>query len=101
MAEELIRLGRAEETLKLLEVAMSGPTSDLRCVFYEPHGEPSLGKGRCTMYQARPLVCRLFGFAATRAKVRNTAERAPWMQCACPWDVKASAVLFLGEGNSS
>lgn len=37
------------------------------CVFYCP--DPcGAGKGRCSYYEFRPLVCRLFGFASRRNK---------------------------------
>jgi Fe-S-cluster containining protein len=33
------------------------------CVFYDMHG-----RGHCAVYPIRPLICRLFGFAAVRDK---------------------------------
>ena len=49
----------------LFEAAVAG--ADARCVFYESEdGAPH--KGRCTAYSLRPMLCRLFGFAARRGK---------------------------------
>lgn len=64
MARELIASGMAEEVLAKLE----DPTYPPQCVFYMRHSSDELGLGRCTMYETRPLVCRLFGFAAVRSK---------------------------------
>lgn len=41
--------------------------SDMYCPFFVKHPEPGL-QGRCTQYQWRPSLCRLFGFAARRDK---------------------------------
>lgn len=41
--------------------------ADLRCVLRRPEGI-AVDKGRCAHYRLRPLVCRLFGFAARRNK---------------------------------
>ena len=38
-----------------------------RCVFYEPRADHS-GRGRCSVYALRPLICRLFGFSAVTDK---------------------------------
>jgi Fe-S-cluster containining protein len=40
------------------------------CALYEPHGA---GRGRCSAYELRPAVCRLFGFAG-RLDKRGDAE---------------------------
>src|SRR6185295_15429071 len=38
-----------------------------QCIFYKP--DPLIeGKGRCSVYQWRPLICRLFGFSAITDK---------------------------------
>ncbi|KAG1679645.1 hypothetical protein FOA52_006162 [Chlamydomonas sp. UWO 241] len=50
--------------------------ASLLCALYEPEGGEGGGaRGRCGMYEQRPLVCRLFGFAATRCKVAAAAEK--------------------------
>jgi len=59
LALRLHREGRLEQTLVSL-----GPGEPPRpCVFYSPEPLGSFG-GRCSVYPLRPLVCRLFGFAA-------------------------------------
>lgn len=60
LAQHLFSQGSAEEWYR--RAKERGPGI---CVFYEPHGG---GKGRCSVYPLRPLVCRLFGFAAVRDK---------------------------------
>lgn len=41
------------------------------CVLYQPV-DPENGKGFCTLYEYRGLVCRLFGFSARVSKDRKT-----------------------------
>jgi Fe-S-cluster containining protein len=60
LAEELVARGEAEAALD--RAAAAGPG---QCVFYASHGP---GLGRCTVYALRPMICRLFGFAAVRDK---------------------------------
>jgi Fe-S-cluster containining protein len=60
LAGELVARGQAEAALERAATAGPGP-----CVFYESHGQ---GQGRCTVYALRPMICRLFGFAAVRDK---------------------------------
>jgi Fe-S-cluster containining protein len=60
LAEELVARGEAEDALD--RAAAAGPG---QCVFYASHGP---GLGRCTVYALRPMICRLFGFAAVRNK---------------------------------
>lgn len=67
LARELVARGQAEDALDRAVAAGPGP-----CVFYEPDGP---GRGRCAIYAFRPVVCRLFGFAAIRDK-RGRAELA-------------------------
>lgn len=43
------------------------------CFFYDPSPESS--KGHCMVYEGRPLVCRLFGFSATRDKHQSLVFR--------------------------
>jgi Fe-S-cluster containining protein len=43
--------------------ARAGSLPDGTCPMYDPH-DPA----HCTVYEARPLVCRAFGFHAMRAK---------------------------------
>jgi Fe-S-cluster containining protein len=59
LALELRRRGRAEEVLERIR----GSQTPERCVLFS---ERPLGRfgGHCTEYVRRPLLCRLFGFAA-------------------------------------
>jgi Fe-S-cluster containining protein len=43
---------------------------DRVCILYQPDLRTA-GNGRCTYYKLRPLVCRLFGFAARTSKEGN------------------------------
>lgn len=62
MARALVEDGQADV---VYERAISGQSAS--CVLYQPQAQdPSLG--RCSRYQHRPSVCRLFGFAAIRRK---------------------------------
>jgi Fe-S-cluster containining protein len=63
MALELWRNNEAESCLERIEEAPQGAI----CVFYKSDpGNHSLG--RCTVYEMRPLICRLFGFFTARNK---------------------------------
>ncbi|MBN2736107.1 MAG: YkgJ family cysteine cluster protein [Spirochaetales bacterium] len=43
------------------------------CFFYDP--EPGPAKGHCSVYPGRPLICRLFGFSASRNKQQQLVFR--------------------------
>jgi Fe-S-cluster containining protein len=65
-AEEVFRRNQAEMVISSVEEGVvHGSTT---CVFYctDPCGA---GRGRCSYYEFRPLVCRLFGFASRRNKL--------------------------------
>jgi Fe-S-cluster containining protein len=53
---------------RLLEAARERP--DGPCVFYDLYG-----RGHCAVYPLRPLICRLFGFAAVRDKHGHPSYR--------------------------
>jgi Fe-S-cluster containining protein len=58
---------RKEEERISLAIEKKAHEEDLRCVlFVADHG--TTGLGGCAYYPFRPLVCRLFGYAARRAK---------------------------------
>ncbi len=61
LAQELWARG---EAALWYERAQLDPT---RCVFYTPD-QLCFGTGRCQAYPWRPLLCRLFGYAAVRDK---------------------------------
>ncbi len=61
MAHEMFCDGTADQWLERLSV----PSVSGRCVLYKVHGTENLA-GHCGYYKWRPVVCRLFGFAAVR-----------------------------------
>lgn len=62
MALELVRLGQAQAMLeRLIE------ERPVLCPVFESHSPDGM-KGRCSLYQQRPTVCRLFGVAARPGK---------------------------------
>lgn len=63
LALDLWQKGEADFWLERISGALENPS----CVFYRPDPENPL-KGRCMVYEMRPLVCRLFGFFVTRNK---------------------------------
>jgi Fe-S-cluster containining protein len=69
LAYEIFRRGKEETVSLAIELKQS--EGDLRCVLYHPEPENS-DWGRCAYYRFRPLVCRLFGFAARRGKHGRT-----------------------------
>jgi Fe-S-cluster containining protein len=70
LAYEVFNQAKEEEILMAIEEKTD--RGDLSCVLYAPdQGLP--GNGRCTYYEYRPLVCRLFGFAAQRDKFGEQA----------------------------
>lgn len=54
---------RTNKTISSLERERS---KEGDCIFYKR--DLKQGQGRCTIYPFRPLICRLFGFAATKDK---------------------------------
>jgi Fe-S-cluster containining protein len=65
LAGEIFDQGKEEATLSAIDERTE--RGDLKCVLYIPHRDlPE--SGRCAYYDYRPLVCRLFGFAARRNK---------------------------------
>ena len=65
LAEEIYHLEKEAEILAAIQ--LKGEQEDLSCILYR--SDPVVhANGRCTFYPFRPLVCRLFGFAARRNK---------------------------------
>jgi Fe-S-cluster containining protein len=62
LALELWEKGEAERWLQKAEADSGG-----KCLFYKPAPFQE-GKGRCSIYSLRPLICRLFGFSAMHDK---------------------------------
>ncbi len=92
LASAVHRAGRAEEILRRIE-----STEDHTCVAFLPDPDDRK-KGRCAFYRARPLVCRLFGFAARRNKDgKDQAVICPVMREAIP-ETCERAERAVGEG---
>jgi Fe-S-cluster containining protein len=67
LAAALAEDGRAEPMLAELERrAASDEPNDACCALYVPEAGSEGRRGRCNEYALRPLVCRLYGFAARR-----------------------------------
>ncbi len=64
LAAELWARGLAEEWLQKLEAL---PEGHERCVFFSP-SQDAPDNGRCSVYELRPLICRLFGFFTIKDK---------------------------------
>jgi len=76
LAKHLIDCGRFEEIYEKLASSGDGP-----CEMFQAH-EDGAEKGRCTAYEFRPSVCRLFGFSAVKKKV------GPPQLVNCHWQKK-------------
>lgn len=63
LAMDLWEKGEAEFWLEKI----AGSAESTACVFYKAEPENPL-RGRCGIYEMRPLVCRLFGFFMARNK---------------------------------
>jgi len=62
LAYEIWNKGHAEMFLEKIRVDQKG-----WCIFYQT--DPAIaGNGRCSVYPWRPLICRLFGYAAKKDK---------------------------------
>ena len=65
LAREIFRCRKAEDVAWTIE--QKEREGDPRCVLFDPDEEGG-AMGRCLYYARRPLVCRLFGYAARRDK---------------------------------
>lgn len=85
MAQHLIDLGIADE---IYDRALQAEEDS--CILYvETPGNP--GMGRCGHYQARPSLCRLFGFAAVNKKSGPPElSTCQWHKALHPEKVKAA-----------
>lgn len=103
LAAALVDEGRAPFVLARLDALAAA--GDRRCALYEPE-EKDPRRGRCGAFALRPLVCRLFGFAARRDRLgRPELIACSVMRAADPAtverareDVRAgAAVPLLGD----
>jgi uncharacterized protein len=97
LADAIFNQGEAEMVLDAVEAHTAA--EDISCVLFRPDPEGP-GNGRCGYYADRPLLCRLFGFAARRNRLneleictcRHISEAAP--------DTVRLAQSLIGEGIS-
>lgn len=68
LAREIYRRGEEEAILNAIEER--NHRRDPVCVLYRPDTLIP-GQGRCAYYDFRPMLCRLFGFAARKEKYGN------------------------------
>lgn len=86
-----ILLSREEERYLSAIAEMEEKVSQ-RCVIYDPAPDPGQ-PGCCSLYEFRPLVCRLFSFA-TRRNRKGGLEFVPckWLKDATPEAVNRAQV---------
>jgi Fe-S-cluster containining protein len=72
LARWLVHQGQAERALAALAESRSP-----QCLMYQPQSEDGT-QGRCSVYGVRPLLCRLFGFAAVRDRTGAPRLAACW-----------------------
>jgi Fe-S-cluster containining protein len=86
-----------EEERYLCSIEKSEKLGNQRCVIYDPARAREAG-GCCSFYEFRPLVCRLFGFAARRDKKGGLEFAAcKWLKDATP-EVVIRAQIGVGSG---
>lgn len=87
--------GEEERYLSAIEESETLGTE--RCVIYDPAQSREPG-GCCSLYEFRPLVCRLFGFAACRNKKGGLEfTSCKWLKDATP-EVMIRAQIGVGSG---
>jgi uncharacterized protein len=59
-----------QEDLLYAKIEEQERAGDRVCILYQPDPRTP-GNGRCAYYKVRPLLCRLFGFAARKSKEGN------------------------------
>jgi Fe-S-cluster containining protein len=74
LARALVAEGTADAAYDAAAAAPDGS-----CIFYRPNGQDAT-LGRCSRYELRPSLCRLFGFAAVSGKDGRRPALA-----ACHW----------------
>ena len=89
IADELVRRGRAEAVLAEARVA-----GDRRCALYDGDDR----HGRCTVYALRPVMCRLYGFAAVQRDGQPDLSVCRVHAMAIPEAVGAAVALVDGGG---
>ena len=65
LAREIFRRGQEDDICTIIDKRLDEGT--YRCVLYLPDSQ-NAGLGKCSFYPFRPLICRLFGYAARKNK---------------------------------
>jgi Fe-S-cluster containining protein len=91
LARAAVAAGTAEALLDRALAAPAGP-----CVYFVPGRLP----GGCTVYELRPVLCRLFGFAAVRDKHGRAALAACEVHKAATPEVAARAIAHVAAGGA-
>ena len=68
LADAVYRKNEADRMLATLDEKLA--SEDRQCVMFVADGSLE-GRGRCSYYRYRPLVCRLFGFSSRKGKFGN------------------------------
>ena len=89
LADAAVANGSALATLDRALAAPAGP-----CVYYEAGRLP----GGCTVYELRPILCRLFGFAAVRDKHGHAALAVCEVHTRTTPEVAARAAAHVAAG---
>ena len=73
LAEEIYARGEEASVLGLIEEKQA--SGDETCVILLPESDEKVA-GYCAYYKWRPLMCRLFGFAARKKKINQAIKEA-------------------------
>ncbi|MCA9402374.1 MAG: YkgJ family cysteine cluster protein [Candidatus Omnitrophica bacterium] len=94
LAAVLVRRRRVDLWLN----ALRRRPAEGRCIFYR-RSLAGDGRGRCTIYVLRPLICRLFGFAAKRRRGGGEVITCRVIRTAYPVQLKTANHL-VNEGTA-
>jgi Fe-S-cluster containining protein len=94
LARVLLERGDAAAVFEAATAAKGAP-----CVMYRGSpGDPT--KGRCSVYAVRPLICRLFGFAAVSSKTGSSQMATCKYQKTLFPDAVARAEALAAQGEA-
>jgi uncharacterized protein len=80
----------------LYDRAIANADAGAPCAIFQPGRLP----GGCTEYELRPMLCRLFGFAAVRDKHRHPRLALCRIHARDLPDVSARATAFVDDGGA-
>lgn len=91
LAWEIYREGLGEEIIGLTEERTA--VDNWTCAAFRCHDKPASDTGCCDYYDFRPLLCRLFGFAARRDKYgRREFSTCRILKATSPFAVQRAAI---------